>query len=61
MSNVIYVAVSAYLGNENAVKKLDIGGFVVTLYRLITDSEFIRQVKHEFVYREFNQLVLNEL
>lgn len=61
MSNVIYVAVSAYLGNENAVKKLDIGGFVGTLYRLITDSEFIRQVKHEFVYREFNKLVLNEL
>lgn len=61
MSNVIYVAVSAYLGNEDAVKKLDIGGLTVTLYRLITDTEFIRQIKHEFVYKEFDKLVLNEI
>ena len=61
MSNVLYVAISAACGNETALKKLDIGGLIITIYRLVTDTEFIRQIKHEFVYREFNKLVLNDL
>ena len=57
LSNVIYVAVSTYLGNANAVKKLDVGGFLVTIYRLITDSKFINQVKQEFIVNEFNKRI----
>lgn len=52
-SNLIYVGVNASLGNEDALKSLDIGGLLVTLYRIATDAKFIRQVKREFIEQEF--------
>ena len=52
-SNLLYVTISAALGNEAAFRKLDIGGFMVTLYRLISDSTFIQKVKEEFVLENF--------
>lgn len=61
-SNVIYVAVSAYLGKADAWKSLDFGGIAVTLYRLATDLDFIRRVKEEFIFGGFNKLIQgNEL
>jgi hypothetical protein len=57
-SNVIYVAVSAYFGNEKAVKNLDIGGLLVTLHRLISDYKFIAQVKEEFLAKQFYDVVM---
>lgn len=59
-SNVIYVAINAYLGNEGAIKKLDIGGLIVTIHRLLSDVDFIRQVKEEFVLGNFNKLIQGE-
>lgn len=59
-SNVIYVAINAYLGNEGAIKKLDIGGIIVTIHRLLSDSEFIRKVKEEFVFGSFNKMIQGE-
>jgi hypothetical protein len=44
---------SAAFGNEAAFRKLDIGGFMVTLYRLITDAAFIQKIKEEFVFGNF--------
>jgi hypothetical protein len=52
-SNLLYVTISAAFGNGNAFKKLDIGGFIVTLYRLITDAAFIQKIKEEFVFGNF--------
>ncbi len=52
-SNLIYVGANVSLGNENALKSLDIGGLLVTLYRITTDARFIRQVKREFIEQEF--------
>lgn len=52
-SNLIYVGANVSLGNENALKRLDIGGLAVTLYRIATDAKFIRQVKREFIEQEF--------
>jgi hypothetical protein len=57
VSNVIYVAVSSYLGNTGTVKKLDVGGFLVTIYRLILDYNFINKVKQEFIYDKFDLLI----
>ncbi len=57
-SNVIYVAISASLGNESALKQLDVGGILVTIYRLITDTKFINQVKEEFLEKEFHTIVM---
>ena len=52
-SNLIYVGANVSLGNESAWKSLDIGGLAVTLYRIVTDAKFIRQVKREFIEQEF--------
>ena len=52
-SNLIYVGANISLGNESAWKSLDIGGLAVTLYRIVTDAKFIRQVKREFIEQEF--------
>ena len=52
-SNLLGVTISAALGNGAAFRKLDIGGFIVTLYRLISDSNFIQKVKEEFVFGNF--------
>lgn len=59
-SNVIYVAVSALAGNESAVTKLDLGGMIVTIYRLINDYNFIQRVKEEFVFGGFDNLIKGE-
>ena len=52
-SNLIYGGANISLGNESAWKRLDIGGLAVTLYRIVTDAKFIRQVKREFIEQEF--------
>ncbi|MGC7873328.1 hypothetical protein ACPUYX_17615 [Desulfosporosinus sp. SYSU MS00001] len=59
-SNVIYVAASSYLGDKNTLKKLDLGGLIVTIYRLIKDVKFIQQVKEEFVFGGFNKMIKGE-
>lgn len=56
-SNVIYVAASAYMEKKNSFRKLDVGGLIVTIYRLIADTKFIQKVKEEFVFGEFNKMI----
>lgn len=46
-SNVIYSTVSKNIGT------LDIGGFIVTIYRIAMDSKMIKQIRDEFVYGGF--------
>ncbi len=59
-SNVLWVTGNMAAGNEEAIKELDIGGLIVTLKRLMTDTEYIRQVKEEFVFGEFNKRIQGE-
>jgi hypothetical protein len=56
-SNLLYVTISAAFGNGSAFRKLDIGGFIVTLYRLISDSAFIQKIKEEFVFGNFRSKI----
>lgn len=60
MSNVIWVGANVMVGNKKAIKDLDIGGIIVTMYRLITDSNFIRKVKEEFIFGSYKDMVLGE-
>lgn len=39
---------------------LDLGGLAVTVYRLITDAKFIRQVKEEFIFGSYRSLIIGE-
>lgn len=62
VSNVLYVALSVFVfENKAAVRKLDVGGLAVTLYRLISDGRFITSVKREFVEKKIYETVEQEI
>ncbi len=42
-------------------KKLDIGGILVTLFRLFTDARFITRVKKEFIEKEMDKVLESEI
>lgn len=56
-SDIIQTAIRAYNGDESALKDFDLGGFIVTIYRLITDVAFIQNVKEEFIFNEWDKLL----
>ncbi len=53
-SNILYSAIT------QDYKKLDIGGIIVTIYRLITDAKFIKSIKQEFLANEWYNIVMGE-
>ncbi|WP_343339151.1 hypothetical protein TPELB_15060 [Terrisporobacter petrolearius] len=65
-SNVIAVAIATVIGtvtqNGQLVKKskdyLDIGGILVTIHRIISDTKFINEIKREFLEKEFYNIVM---
>lgn len=67
-SNIIAVAIAAAIGvssgNPELVRKsvnyLDLGGIMVTIYRVITDRKFIYEVKKEFLEQEWYDLVMGD-
>lgn len=59
--NLGYVGTNAYLGNEDAWKKLDLGGLLVTLYRLFADVRFITRVKEQFIQQELDKKLEKEI
>lgn len=56
-SDVIQTAIRAYIGDENAIKNFDLGGFLVTMYRLITDTKHIIKIKEEFIFNEWEKII----
>ena len=56
-SNVIEVGIKMALDDKLAIKDLDIGGLIVTIHRLLTDTKYIHAIKEEFVTSEFNKLI----
>jgi hypothetical protein len=56
-----YVGASAYMGNEAAWKKLDLGGLLVTLYRLFADVRCITRVKEQFIQQELDKKLEKEI
>lgn len=53
-SNVIYTAITGDL------LRLDVGGILVTLWRIIRDRKFQQEVKREFITESFNDLIRAE-
>lgn len=54
-SNAIYVAMTG------DITKLDVGGLLVTLYRIVSDYKFINQIKRDFLKDEiYNRIVGSE-
>ena len=56
-SNVLWIGGNVIAENEGAIKQLDIGGLIVTIKRLMSDTEYIRQIKEEFVFGRFNKMI----
>ena len=60
--NLAYVGVNAYTGNVGeALKKLDLGGLLVTLWRLFSDIRFITRVKEQFINEELDKVTAKAL
>lgn len=60
-SNVIWTVAKAIAAENPAeLKELDIGGFITTVYRLITDIDFINEVKREFILNNFEKKLFDE-
>lgn len=53
-SNLAVVAIT------KDIQKLDLGGLAVTIYRLITDAKFIRQVKEEFIFGSYKDMIMGD-
>jgi hypothetical protein len=68
VSNVIAVAMMEAIAyfTENAklaekgLRYIDVGGYAVTLYRIVSDSQFINQIKSEFLEKEWQNAVLGD-
>ena len=68
-SNVIAVAIGAAIGAatnnpdliKKSVQKADIGGLLVTIYRLLNDANFIAQVKQEFILNNFDKMIQGDM
>lgn len=64
-SNIILVAMGSAVGAatdnpemiRKSLKKLDVGGFLVTVGHLLNDKKIITQVKKEFVLNNFDRLI----
>lgn len=56
-SNAIWTGMKVASGNVLSLKDLDIGGLIVTLNRLRTDTEFIQKIKEEFIFGKFNKMI----
>ncbi|MFT4105524.1 MAG: hypothetical protein QM657_07185 [Lacrimispora sp.] len=59
-SNIIWVGGNMAFGNTDSIRQLDIGGLIITLHRLMTDTKFIQQVKAEFIFGKFNKMIQGE-
>lgn len=60
--NLAYIGANAYFGNGNeAWKKLDIGGLLVTLHRLFSDVRFITKIKEQFIQEEMDKVTKDAL
>lgn len=56
-SDVLQTIIRSYCGDEKTLKNFDIGGFCVTLYRLIRDTYLINRIKEEFIDKEWESII----
>ena len=57
-SNLIWVGANVIWGDKGKIKDFDMGGLLVTIKRLLTDGDFIRQIKEEYVLGNYRKLVM---
>jgi hypothetical protein len=55
--NFTGVAIAAACGCTEAIEYLDVGGALVTLFRIVSDVHFLENVRREFIYGSFERLI----
>lgn len=60
-SNIVYVALSTYMGDKESAKLLDVGGFMVTLYQIASSKKLQTKIYKEFLSNEWYKLVIDEI
>lgn len=60
-SNVLFCAIFGVATKNpvEAAKRLDLGGFIETIRRLIIDTKFINEIKREYVKQALRERILN--
>ena len=53
-TNLGYVAIT------HDMQKLDIGGIAVTIYNMITNKKYIKQVKEEFIFGSYREMIMGD-
>jgi hypothetical protein len=56
-SNALVVLFGSIFGNKDIIRKLDVGGFIVTLRRLLHDEQLQSIIKAEFIANNFSKLI----
>ena len=56
-ANVIQALIRGYCGDATVCQSLDLGGIVVTLYRLMDDTDFIREMRDKYVFSGIEKMV----
>ena len=56
--NIIAQTIRSSLGDHFAWRHLDFGGIAVTLWRIITDVDFMRRIREEYLRCEFRKLLM---
>ena len=58
-SNILFCTIFGAVTKDpiKAVKRLDIGGFIETIHRLISDTKLINDIKQEFVIGGFYKMI----
>lgn len=51
--NFIQVAFMSSVGDEFALRQLDIGCMMVIIHKIAEDPNYIREIKHEFIRNKF--------
>jgi hypothetical protein len=60
-SNILFCAIFGVVTKNplEAAKRLDIGGFIETIRRLVIDTKFIKEIKREYVKENLTEKILN--
>lgn len=59
LCSALVVAVRAYLGDSDAIKKFDFGGSIVTLWHVLNDPITIAKIKHEYILNKTSEKIKN--
>ena len=60
-SNLFQASIRAACEDPTAAQSIDLGGLVVTLYRLMADTDFIRKAKDMYTFGKIEELVEKEM